>query len=147
LRQAGLSVPPLPETITLESLEGAIRRLSKLPAVPFFMPEIANALNCGAQSAELPIERQKQCIHPGWHYNAQDMHGFLLNEPHPEHEWTAAEINLYTMRTADPCLADRSAGLPFCVDEIIHGARTIPDPTDTEPPGLSIMGASILGDH
>lgn len=131
----------LPQSVTLEGLQSGIRELSRLPPVPFSMPDITSALNCDSGSAR----PQKPCLHPGWHYDAKDVRNVLLNEPPPEHIWTAAEVNLYIARTTDPCLADRSAGLPFCADRIIYGPATIPDPK-TPPSGLS-LGASILDGH
>ena|SRR5579862_5953766 len=147
LRPAALPTLRPQKSVTLEGLRGAIRQLSKLPPVPFSIPDITSALNCDDRLAQTHFGRQKPCIHPGWHYDAQDTRGFLLNEPIPEHKWTAAEINLYTMRTEDPCLVDRTAKLPFCVDQIISGPQTIPDPAKTPPSGLSLPGVSILGGH
>ena len=136
---------PLPQAVTLEGLRDAIRQLSKLPPVPFSLSGLPDALTCDGQSARLPPGERNPCGHSGWHYDATDMRNVLLNEPPPEHIWTAAEVNLYIERTTDPCHADRSAGLPFCVDRIIYGPATIPD-SKTPPSGLS-LGASLLGGH
>ncbi|GEM_PF-6151731 len=116
-------------------IENTIRALSNVPLAPSGLPAPGNALNCGMQ-----------CGYSGLHYDPNDVRSFTLNEPPPEHKWSQPEIDRYVMRTADPCLAEKSAHVP-CVHEIIYGATTIPDPSKPQTSGLSVLGLPLFGSH
>lgn len=120
-------------------VEDMIRALANHAADSTAPLAIGRALGCGASNfSALTPQQRAQCGNAPWHYDPNSARGFTLNGPKPEHKWSQAEINLYVMRTADPCLADKAAHLPFCVDTIIHGPVTIPDPAKEMPSGLTI---------
>ncbi len=104
------SITPPPGLMPRGSLNGAIWQ------------GIGQSLACG--NIGLSPQQRERCKHqlvamPGPEAQTRAL---IVKAPHSD-ALTPAEQRLHEMRTQDPCFADETAHLPFCIYRIIYGNK------------------------
>jgi hypothetical protein len=109
----------------LRSVAHATSRAITVP--PFFNPTLQGlgaALGCSASNYDALSESQRAaCGHGPWHFDSQARETASLTIKPEPYKMTPAEIADHIRRTADPCLPEKAAHLPFCIYTIIYGDK------------------------